>query len=1096
MPAPSSYMLMKKIFYLPVLFFLVFGAVVPAAAAPFHDPPEQDAQFACVDIYPTNSCPDHDPHPGPFTGVSITSGYNGSGGTQSAVQPEIVCPEENPECYNDYDLYFYITMAFAWSSLPGQLSDTVYETIRIEWFDNDILFCEHCTYSGSGTDILVPCGSGSGDSCQDVLYGKISAGHIGGTELNFQQLVGAVNSPDYLESHIQVYVSLHPANCNNYFNISPDTFYIDPTIETPLGPTGDPADQQIYATETGELYSVEIGGGPWNDGTDDRNDVVYSWDGETWFVFGQGTTLCTEQGVGGDAIKVIMEAESDTFYIRVNDTEGNFADNTNNPDPMHYIIGKAQLAAVPCEDQFMYDPDTDLISAVTVPGDAEPGVLGSDALTTTEWYAIVVTSGTWQDEGAPPDRTDMQFKMDGDPAEIIDTDFRVLGGASSGVWCQSTDQTTWYVQAQNTTMYLRVNNETGDFTANTGSLSVSIYHATFTRPLEQCEGQFEIFGSPVHDDVDANLSNGRQFVYASDFQDQANPGGGITGGHTQPTASLVAGAWYALDTTDGPWQSSGGLAPAGFGHYDMAVNSGAGWGPLEDWDVPVCNVKLDALGHRRVYFQIPNEGADWRMRVNDDLDFSDNTGSEGWDIYKVISDIGNIGGGNPWESCTENFQMTSITDDLSIPVKLEEGIYIGPSHLGIITTDWNPIPRPGQVVAEDALAVGDTYAVSILGGPWDDGDTDTEHYDAAVSADNGTTWYSFSDQDNPNINCAQADQSRHYWTIVFTVQEDQRWKIRVDDEAGQFTNNGGSLQYHMWVLTQAGEIGGKPGDTVHDGRTGACALVNTLPQWPGVAVPDTPSEIVSLDTLNYLGGILVESVKSVATYIGDWLDYASFGIRVFMAWCPHNTEGIIALMSKFAEREPIATINEFLQIMQNIKDRLNGYNWDSPTDTSLFTVQGRKDLDKMIRDRFFPNNSTAVNPWNGGNVISFSNHSTPTYFSTCSTVFTSYLPSRLKTGVCFAFAYARESGLSFIMQLFLDIAAVTLLWTSIKGSAQEVIYMMTGVKPWQKSGGAASADRLLSYLEQRDREGDAATRELERQFGGRFRRNKDGTYGR
>lgn len=1086
---------MKKLFYSLILFFLFFGAAVPTYAAPFHAPPAEDAEFACVDIYPTNSCPDHDPHPGPYIAASTTEGYFGAGGTQSSTQVDIVCPEGNPECYNDYDVYFYISMSFAWSSVEGQTSGSVYETIRIDWFNDDIYFCNTCTYSGTGTDILVPCGSGSGGQCQDIIFGKIAAAHVGSVHLDFHQYVGDVNSPNYLVSQIQVYVSLLPANCNNYFNISPNTYYIDPTIETPLGPTGDPADQQIYATETGELYSVEIGGGPWNDGTDDRNDVVYSWDGENWFLFGQGTNLCVEQGNGGDAIKMIVEAESDTFYIRVNDTEGNFADNTNNPDPMHYIIGKAQLAAVPCEDQFMYDPDTDLIASVTVPGDEEPGVLGSDALTVTEWYAIVVTAGTWQDEGVAPDRTDMQSKADGDPLNVIDTEFHPLTAGQAGVWCQSTDGLTVYVQAQNTSLYLRVNNETGDFTANTGSLDVSIYHATFDRPLEVCEGQFEIFGSPVHDTVDANLLNGRQFVYATDFQDQPNANGGITGGQTAATVSLVPGGWYALDTTDGPWQSSGGLSPAGFGHYDAAVNSGAGWGPLEDWDVPVCNVKIDALGHRRVYFQIPNEGADWRMRVNDDLDFSDNSGFIGWDIYKVISDIGNIGG-NPWEQCTDNFDMTSLTENLSIPVKAQDGVYFGPSHLGIITTDWIPIPHPGQVISEDALSVGNTYAVSIAGGPWDDGDTDTEHYDAAVSSDNGTTWYSFDDQDNPDITCAQPDQSHHYWTIVFTVQEDQRWKIRVDDAEGQFADNGGSLQYHLWILTQPGEIGGKPGDTVHDGRTGACALINTLPQWPGVAVPDTPSEIISLDTLNYLGGILVESVKSVATYIGDWLDYASFAIRVFMAWCPHNTEGIMALMSRFAEREPIATLNEFAQIEQNIKDKLNGYNWDSPVETSIFTVNGRTGLEQMIRDRFFPKNGTAVNPWNGDNVVNFSNHSLPTYFSTCNTVFTSYLPSRLRTGVCFAFAYARESGLSFIMQLFFDIACVVLLWSSIKGSAQELVYMMTGVKPWVKEGRDTGADKIVAEMQRQAKDQDEMTKELSNRFGGHFRRNKDGTYGR
>jgi len=79
--------------------------------------------------------------------------------------------------------------------------------------------------------------------------------------------------------------------------------------------------------------------------------------------------------------------------------------------------------------------------------------------------------------------------------------------------------------------------------------------------------------------------------------------------------------------------------------------------------------------------------------------------------------------------------------------------------------------------------------------------------------------------------------------------------------------------------------------------------------------------------------------------------------------------------------------------------------------------------------------------------------------------------------------------------IVIDIGALFIFINSVKRGLQELIYMMTGVKPWTKSGANASIDKLQAYMERRDRE-DEISSELSRRFGGSFQRGSDGSYRR
>ena len=66
----------------------------------------------------------------------------------------------------------------------------------------------------------------------------------------------------------------------------------------------------------------------------------------------------------------------------------------------------------------------------------------------------------------------------------------------------------------------------------------------------------------------------------------------------------------------------------------------------------------------------------------------------------------------------------------------------------------------------------------------------------------------------------------------------------------------------------------------------------------------------------------------------------------------------------------------------------------------------------------------------------------------------------MRDAVCFVNSYARETGLSFIMQMVFDIGGVIAIFAMFKKTAQEIIYMMTGVKPWTKSGAITVIQRV------------------------------------
>lgn len=910
----------------------------------------------------------------------------------------------------------------------------------------------------------------------------------------------------------------------NYTLLTEDSYEIDPVIEIPLGPSGDPADDQIYPTVLNQVYKISTSGGPWNDGTDDHDDLAVSWDGVTWTPLSAYPSECQTQGTGGTVDAYYIIAESETFYIRVNDTEGDFADNYNNPDPMIYTIGLTTTSTSECESQYTYDPFEDVVGFTGVPATSEAGVLANNAdipLVVGEWYVVQWDTGYWQDDGGP-DQIDLEY-WDNNSNQWLD-----LAAGSSMVWCVSTDGFDVLIQAHDVELFLRVNNVTGTFSSNTGTPYYTLYQVAFTRTPSNCEGTIQVDELIEHRIVEADQSGGQ--VFAS-----------MVGG-TLGSIGLTAGEYYVVDTTDGPWWQ---LATNPNYRYDMAVseNNGSTWEQLENWNTPECNIPLDTLGHRRVIFQMPSAGeVYYKFRVDGSGIFSFNQGSMEWDLYgatklqnqagintcdytynaasPVVTGVVEgtnetgvtlsglvagemyavhiIGDGHGWresaiDSLRYDVEMSNNGgylwadmptayapklcyeqdgNNLLVYIYAQQGytyklrvnstsygnntgdmgyaVYPATPGQSIINTcldgwslqilnefDWLDVrDEDGEVLSADtaryeefiALVPGRSYLVETPAGqgPWKSfDDLSTLRWDTALSPDNGTTWEPIS-YDSIFINCAGYNEIDHTWRARFTVQEGEVWKIRVNDTAGNFANNTGNMAYKFYVLCEGMACTGSiPNDDIPavsiQGGGDVCALALVRP-----------------DSLIDIGG---------------WIQYLNLSVLRYMAWCPRHTNILMEFLNKFREREPLASITEMDQQVQEVKQEIESYDWgeNGNQSESLFDITTEGELKTKVIDPL-TGNGDGRSIWEGGIAVDFTDTGFPPAYYSCSSVFVNSLPSGLRSGVCFVSAYFIETSASFWIQLAVDISAFFLLLGMIKGAVQELVYMMTGVKPWTAKG--------------------------------------------
>lgn len=1163
-----------SILVLAVLFSQAFNVDVRAA------PPLQTIDLTAVNITPNPgdmvidiTAPDH-------SSDLITYQVTGQGTTKVNALADIttMCPNEEDEDTTS-------TCPSAYANIYVQNQDTendrkLYACTYITQDDDTWVtsgrFHQHNPQVSNGFGYYFPLPYAK---CQTyTMTANITLGLVG------VDILGGVGTEGELRTwHVRMALSWSPIEtCDEPFTtLTTDTFTMNVGVEDPVAQS---APDQVYTVVPGQYYKVFTSGTYYshdyqNSFTD--NEVQFSWDNENWHSFEHYSNQCFQSEE--DSTGWYVQAESDTFYIRVGDGLPDIAageypgyaadDHVDTDTEFLYTIEWGVIPEqAPCESQYIYDSYSDSVGFVGVPSTNLFGTLANNAdipLVVGDWYVVHWNYDYWQDSGGPQ-QTALEYSWTSGSG-FLPLSGGGFGGPSGSVWCTSSDGLSVLIQASATNLYLRVHDQIGTFADNTGTPYYDLYHATFIRTPENCETAYKVGALIETGSVQANQSGGVGFASMS------KNSLGTQWGNVSP------GGWYVLDTTGGPWHDNAFPNPLDRRDMSVSVDNGATWEPLPGWMYPVCSFATDAIGHIRIVFQMPFETtAFWKFRVNDENIWFDNSGSMSWNLYGAINlasdplpgngqcdyswDEGSpvvlgsvdgndadgvpltgmvadqiyvlkiLGGVDGWYdsplSTTAKWDMQLTTnsvanwhalpdpsspstigqlcshvtgDDLYVFLRpgvnysyalrvasdsfdnnhgsvqyvvypaqtgqtIENTCFQGLSLQSINEFDWIDVrsEEGEQLVADTArytefvsLTPGKSYAVEtpVGQGPWNDGTTDK--WDVALSKDNGVTWVPVSMSNTDIIDCASQNIIDHTMTAKFTVTEGDVWKIRVNDTDGAFADNTGNMAYKFYVLCDGMACTGSvPNDAVGPGSI------------PAVSVSGQGGGDVCNIGVIRPGPLSVSELLSVGNYFGAWVQYINLSVLRYMAWCPKHTNTFLSFLIKFKTKEPFASFYEELDNLNTIKSKMQAYDWGagSGQDFSLFDVHSTSQLNTLINDHVFPSGSSV---WDGGKLISFGQGTgLPDSYGSCSNALISRIPSKLKSGVCFASAYFIETSASFWVQIVLDISAFFMLLGMIKSSVQQTIYLITGVRPWTKSGANASIDKLASYMERRDRDAD------------------------
>lgn len=1053
-------------------------------------PPIEDSGWTCVDPYcsPLTAGVPITPfeHIAPPNWPSVGVYYGNASEGNQMIGAKMLC-EPYPLCKNDYPIYYRIEFTVDRASSNPISWSNAYVTLAMSGGSNI-------------AQVVQSCGQNSYNTCSGVMQGVIQPEQISPTDesADFQLKMGMnvpTEWPTWSSGWWHIYLSRTPFTnqCSDVYMVpSFDVETIDPTIEYPAGMVGDetPVDLQGYPTVIDAVYMVRVADGPWNDGTDDRYDTAISTDGLTYqsieeFALNPNVVCYDVDPLNQYYLEIYFTAPTETFYIRVNDIAGtvpsDFENNSNSPlTPLNYTIGIA-IPLTSCESQFSYDPIEDNIASVSVHSElddtpANDQQMGQEIIG-GDWYAIEVAWGSWRENTPIETRIDMEFKFSIDvPTEDISS-WVDLADGSPLVYCTSLNGLTVFIQSplvDDMTLHLRVNDQDVpyNFIDNTGTLGVNIYHTTYTHVPTGCETEYGIDDLVSSGDFRGDQSNGKSF------------GNSFTGsvGGVSTSYYMTLGAWYMLETKGGPLVAgtTSGIYTSGQQYYDVTLRSGTegDWAFPADWEMTSCAVTIDALGHQRIFFRIPDNegvaGAEHFIRAAAASVLGG--GNMSWDLYQA-TEADNPD--DPWNTCLNDYGTLPQLNHTWIPVKQEGGAivtqYSSGGGLASLSTDLD-------------------YWLTTSNGPWSDGETEDNQYDAQLSSDDGLNWYLFGE--HPDITCAVKDQLGYYSTAVFHTVAGQVWKIRVaDTETEVFSDNGGSLAYSIYEAVDPVDPPNDPyppDDTDFD----TCSASLIKPVFADVAdfatptliEPVTPETWDVVDWVTYLGawinnGIVFigewfsalseyysDLLHSVSNFIGGWGLYGLRSTQVYFAWCPRHVNIILVAMHELESKEPLASVDELNTAADNTIAELKSYDWGAGgeggggdagyEDTSIFSfgegggADANPNVVNTIVERLIPSKtSEGYSVWDGGDAVNFSRGSgLPDYYYTCNSAFADYLPARLRDGACFASAYWKETGAAFLLQLIFDILTIFMLIGVIKGGVQSLVYMMTGVRPWTKEG--------------------------------------------
>lgn len=771
-----------------LLFVIILSTILPqapAGAVPLLVP--EEPYWHCHMVSGGYTCPEDS---GPTMTFAGTIPPPGGIGFIQFLEASIACTPDGCPTAPD-NLYVFVDVQdYHWRHNVGVENPVFRVKVYVENNNNTVVVLEQEFQCGEPNSKTGDCSVSAWFAIPSSLFNFSSSI----TNYITTQAIGPGNRDTY--GSWDITYSMEPLTCD-YQTVDILAFdaLIDPTVEDPAG---SPYDEQLINDARlgveGTIVKLQTRGGPWGDGVlTDRYDTAISWDGIVWTPLNEVEILCGYvDPVSPDLMTLYFYAESETFYIRANDTAGNFGDNTEVADLTFDLEIVMNLAIYQCEDQYTYDPVADLIVSGSVEADLSTGEVASSALVPGQWYMIEspgdLPALPWQ-EGVE-NRYDTEAAMVSAPIAgheaWFDVSYDEIEGDHPLVECveyaESPAYARVYFQAAHNMLTVRANDQDANWANNAGDAYYKVYAVEFDPFPEACE--------PIYQQGD--------LLWTGTLNAQAAQGVSITNGEVnyirftselnvwerldqirmlwqmqpldwdpdiiQPNF-LRVGNWYMLETFGGPWSD---FVPTGLSSYEVQIGKDGTWYDLDTISGQVgvdCAVQYDQLGHYRVYFQVI-DGPLMKIRVKDD-EFGDNLGGIGYRLYN-----------------TTNTQTAEIG---SIPVEGAcNGIYsrVTPT---LADVDVYPIGTSGQTgIVVPAISAGSYYSLTTRGTWTDDGSTQVST--AQISDDGGATWYDW--EDYPYILCLQTYAGAPpYYEMFFRAEAGKNYRVRAATADANWGNN-------------------------------------------------------------------------------------------------------------------------------------------------------------------------------------------------------------------------------------------------------------------------------------------------------------------
>jgi hypothetical protein len=585
---------------------------------------------------------------------------------------------------------------------------------------------------------------------------------------------------------------------------------IDPTSETGSAVTN---------LDIGSDYRLTVTGGPWVSAdapTVSRYDTASKIDDGDWLEMELAQTsedvICLQNSDDGHSFSMVFEVTDTDFAIRVADVVGQFADNSYSGDPITWEIIKVVAATedTGCAGQFLQgnllgtyvlDGNDSVGERITIPA---PG----------KWVQVVVQAGTyWKDDGAGPNLLTVAIEPGKLPWFTLE--------AYPFSQCADVDTGNYYFQIANPgAHYLRVADTGSNWEDNTGSLTINVYSATYDPYPSECESHYKIGDVIETKVVSGNSSVG---IEINDGQDSYPPL--PVGGEREDVYRYLM-----MEIVNGPFWD--GLAYSAA--TEVYYGPDATWHPSIVFPTATCISLLDGLGRTRIYFPYEQSigrkqdgtwPTPWKFRPHDgDSSWGNNTGYIGYTLYQA--DLLNV------DSCDQFYNPSIIGDPITVLGNDEVGSTLGSLDDGMI------------------------YALETSAGPWVDGGV--SKYDVAFTLDDGDTWEPVQTSD---LFICKAEDG-NYITVYFQALEGADYRIRVNDDAGDFGNNSGWMHVTLYAITSLIDPWGSCADnyTLGDEMTVTAAERTVIAyQENGLQLPleagNTYAVEIGTDIWNEAGGI-------------------------------------------------------------------------------------------------------------------------------------------------------------------------------------------------------------------------------------------------